>query len=396
MMRHTTVRTLLASRPDLSPREQQRLERHLSDCHECRMIGQEYRRQQAVLRQYRLRPAPVSARSMVPVRPERHIWDALDQLDRSISAEPAKASGWRVYTKLYAALALVVTGAILLATGATMAGSRQDSLTDLGPPTNARPQFPPTGGFHRVKTTLTSHGLPELLFIGTLIEPRSAGERWAVVKALNQFGTLSNVSPVVTRDCVYPPSAAQSPPVQCAPTEEHGFVTGVSTFDWSHAVYHSRYLVFAHKDLIDQNLQMRQPLTPLERSLFTRYVAFSGYGDWHDTVWHTAINEYSGQAIQSGRQRFPLIAISRYLQTGADVAIEGDLYDITGRLVLPFTTVQQSLQQGRAQDHASPSLIPDYNAEANLLTAFICHADGLRPAQVCHRSVIRSILKHIH
>jgi len=74
----------------------------------------------------------------------------------------------------------------------------------------------------------------------------------------------------------------------------------------------------------------------------------------------------------------------------------GDLSDVAGRLMLPFATVQQSLQKGRAQDHASPSLITDYNAEANLLTAFICHADGLKPAQVCHRSVIRSILKHIH
>ena len=310
----------------------------------------------------------------------------------AVASRPGR---WRLHTKLYAALAVAIAAVIVAATSVTMAGSKQGSVTDLGPPTNALPQFPPTGGFRRVKTTLTSHGVPELLFIGTLLDERSSAERWPVVKALNQFGTLSNVSPVVTRSCAYP-YIVQPPKAQCNPTEMHGFVTGVSTFDWSHAVYHSRYLVFVHKDLIDQNLKMRQPLTPLERSLFTRHVALSGFGNWHDTVWHTAIDLNSPQASQQGSHRFPLVAISRYIQTGADVAIYGDLYESSGQRVLPFATVQQSLQQGRAQDHASPSLIPDYNAEANLLTAFICHADGLRPAQVCHRSVIRSILKHIH
>ena len=302
---------------------------------------------------------------------------------------------WRIHTKLYAALVVAIAAIIVAATSVTMAGSRRDSITNLGPPTNARPQFPPTGGFHRVKTTLTSHGLPELLFIGTLIEPRSAGERWAVVKAPNQFGTLSNVSPVVTRDCTYP-NGLPATQAQCEPAVMHSYVTGVATYDWSHAVYHSRYLVFVHKDLIDQNLQMRQTLTPLERSLFTRYVAETGFSNWHDTVWHTAIDEYSGLASDPAHHRFPLVVISRYLQTDAEVAIYGDLSDVAGRLMLPFAAVQQSLQKGRAQGTASPSLITDYNAEANLLTAFICHADGLKPAQVCHRSVIRSILKHIH
>jgi len=301
---------------------------------------------------------------------------------------------WRIHTKLYAALAVAVAAVIVAATSVTMAGSRQTSITDLGPPTNARPQFPPTGGFRRIKTALTSHGLPELLFIGTLIEPSSAGERWAVVKALNQFGTLSNVAPVVTRRCSYHNGLPGSQ-AQCEPAVMRGFVTGVATYDWSHAVYHSRYVVFVHKDLIDQNLQMRQTLTPLERSLFTRYVAFTGFSNWHDTVWHTAVDDQSG-GNQSPRQQFPLVVISRYLQSNAQVAIYGDLADVMGRVNLPFATIQQSLQKGRPQDHAEPSLITDYNAEANLLTAFICHADGSRPAQVCHRSVIRSILKLIH
>jgi hypothetical protein len=119
-----------------------------------------------------------------------------------------------------------------------------------------------------------------------------------VVKALNQFGTLSHVSAVVTRSCSYS-NELPGTQAQCDPAVMRGFVTGVATYDWSHAVYHSRYLIFVHKDLIDQNLQMRQTLTPLERSLFTRTVAFTGFSNWHDTVWHTAIDEQSG-GNQSG------------------------------------------------------------------------------------------------
>ncbi len=343
---------------------------------------------------YNLHRAPAGIRRLPPMQPARHVWDALDRLGHPEPAEPVGPKRWRIHTKLYAALAVAIAAVIVAATSVTIAGSKHDSLTDLGPPTNARPQFPPIGGFRRIKTTLTGHGLPELLFIGTLVEPRSAGERWPIVKALDQFGTLSNVSPVVTRSCSYH-NGLPGTQAQCDPAVMRGFVTGVATYDWSHAVYHSRYLVFVHKDLIDQNLQMRQTLTPLERSLFTRYVAFTGFSNWHDTVWHTAVDDRSG-GNQSPRQQFPLVVISRYLQSNAQVAIFGDLADVAGRVNLPFATIQQSLQKGRPQDHAEPSLITDYNAEANLLTAFICHADGLRPAQVCHRPVIRSILKLIH
>jgi hypothetical protein len=50
------------------------------------------------------------------------------------------------------------------------------------------------------------------------------------------------------------------------------------------------------------------------------------------------------------------------------------------------------LQQGRSigsrEAGTPPSLIADYNAETNVITAEICHADGLRP-------VIRGVLRHI-
>lgn len=340
-------------------------------------------------------------------------WMPQGDQDRPLLPPPALSAGkpsrsdprvrggvrkWRIHTKLYAALAVAVAAVIVAATSVTMAGSRQVRVTDLGPLTNALPQGVPTGGFRRVKTTLTSHGLPELLFIGTMVDERSAAERWAMVKALNQFGAFSHIDSAITRSCAYLTAGLNSRP-QCRPAQvpgpRQGYTAGVPTFDWSHATYTSRYLLFVHKDLIDLNLKMRQPLNPLERSLFTRYVALSGYSNLYDAVWHTAIDLDTNQAFLQGSHRFPLVAVSRYIETSADVALYGDLYTFSNLAVLPFTTIQQSLQKGRAQDHASPSLIPDYNAEANVITALICHADGLKPAQVCHRPVIKSILKHV-
>ncbi len=389
MMRHSTVRTLLACRPDLSPHEQRRLEHHLSDCHECRMIGQEYRRQQAVLRQYPLRPTPVSPRSMVPARSERHIWDALDQLDRSISAEPAKASGWRMHTKLYAAFTLVVTSAILLATGATMAGPTQASITNLGRPLPVQSTNSgfPLSGFHRLTPALLPpRGKPQLTFIGTLEDALSAGERWPVVKALDQFGTLSNVSPA-TRTCYRRPEIGQD-------------VCYDPTFNWAHARYRSKYLAFDHVDLLDQKRHAYQRPSKRELDLYNRYVR-----NPHPVFKpNPKIDPYGANSVDgSGSRRFPLVAIGDYVQTNSQVIISGDFQEsrstpqVIGYSGLPFDTVRNALVSGT--DPKNTGLynhpVEDVNAEANIMTALICHATRNQPTSVCTRPTIRLILKSV-
>ncbi|MDQ2740773.1 MAG: hypothetical protein M3Z66_00475 [Chloroflexota bacterium] len=395
MMRHSTVRALLASRPDLPPREQQRLERHLSDCDECRMIGQEYRRQQAVLRQYRLRPAPVSARSLAPARPERHIWNALDQLDRSISAEPAKASARRFHTKLYAAFTLVVTGAVLLATGAIMAGPARDSITDLGKVTNSIPQPPTplTGRFHRTGPVLTQHGKPELLFIGSMVNGTGHGgapasERWALVKALNQFGNFTGVTAAVMNRCDAVSFSAQ--PYQCSPVNKDPY-RGYPTFDLSHARFTSRYVILVAKDVIDQHLHVQTNLSPLEQSLVERYIGkYSNNisGKWADLAWLMSSTPPANHGL-------PLVSIGGYLQTDYGQALVADLTPTTSLGAAPFSTVQDSLRKGKAMGSLPSSLIFDFNSETNVLTALICHATKNQPKNVCTRPTIKTILKHV-
>lgn len=291
----------------------------------------------------------------------------------------------QVFLGLLCCFAMLILGA----RGSAMPGWAASDVTNLGAPTAAAPSSLAYGlGVRHLRTAVRAGAKAELLFLGTLVDGGSAAERWPVVKALNQFGALSSANPVVSRDCLYQ-VVSMVPRLQCIPTEEHGFTTGLATFDWSHAVYHSRYLAFVHKDLIDQNLRMRAKLSPLERSLFNRYVARSGFNNYHDTVWHTAVDR---PTYQDGSRQFPLLAVGRYVETVSNLAIPGDLNSSTGRTVLPFAAVQQSLMTGRAEGGAPATLVPDYNAETNVITALICAADGLKPHAVCARPVIRHIL----
>ncbi len=116
----------------------------------------------------------------LPAGPDR-------KLETRVTGEPAYR---QVYDYTHRQVTLVV-GAL-----PAMAASTNPNL---GPPTNtfsANPYFP-LSGFQKTGPDLRSHGLPELLWIGTawLGDPDSDWERWPVIKALEQFGTFSNLVP---------------------------------------------------------------------------------------------------------------------------------------------------------------------------------------------------------
>jgi len=273
---------------------------------------------------------------------------------------------------------LVALLVLALLAVATFAVSKGTDVTDLGRPTNDVPPHNPLGAFHRIGTNLSQHGKPELLFIGTQVDQNSAAERWPIVKALDQFGTWSGVEATIARGCAYWTTTTR----ECV---QYKGIQGYPTFDLGHARYSSRYLVLTDKELMDQAGHVQQPLTPLELSLFDRYAAVPGSSSWHDTVWRTAM----------GGSEFPLILVGGYLETNANLAIPGDLTPSTSVVPLPFSTIQQSLQRGRAIGKAPYSLVPDFNAESNVITALICHADHLQPKSVCSRPPIRTIPKHV-
>jgi hypothetical protein len=301
-----------------------------------------------------------------------------------------------------------VAAVLLIAAGAFAGHSLsafqagKGSITDLGRPTNDTVPRQPLGAFYRIGTKLRQGGKPELLFIGTQIDNRSAAERWPLVKALQQFGSFSGIRSMVTipRMCRFGNPAAG---VNCtfgsnssAPPAA-GMTGGYPTFDWSHARFSSRYLTIVWKEIIDQKVKIHHNLSPTELSLFNRYARQTQYPNWDTSVMHMAVDEFGYSYLQPSRipKWFPLVLFDGYIETGSQIAIMGDLTPALSPFPLPFSVIQQSLQRGKPVGKASASLIHDYNAEANIITALICHADGKKPASVCGRRVIKRILRYV-
>lgn len=261
-----------------------------------------------------------------------------------------------------------------------------DAVTYLGKPTNDVPQFVPLGGFMHKGPKLRAYGLPQLLFIGTQEDARSATERWAVVKALDQFGILSGVTTETTVICDYR-------------IYQDDCVSPRPTFNWAHARYRSRYLVFEHKDLLDRNNKLFQKLTSVEMALFRRYAAASGIS-YEKTVLDTAFNRRPVGV--STIRHFPLISIGGYVQTGNDLLVPGDFINDTPSptcrtaacYALSFGQVKRAMVHNSLTPGTTRSLTPDINTEANVITALICQADGGRPKLVCGRKAIRRLTRH--
>lgn len=350
---------------------------------------------------YRQHRAPLAVRLAPPTDVPGRLRDRLAASSSETPERGAFREAWRssirMLTTRQVVWSLLLACMLLLAATISLARSPQTDPTSLGAPTRDRAQFP-LGAFRHTPFTLPPvGGKPEVLFIGTQIDDRSASERWPVVKALSRFGRFSGIVPLQTRERVCsdvgPTSSARcnfsvmpeySPPAG-----------GFPTFDWTHAVYRSPYVSFVHKDLIDGELMVHNDLTPLERALFARYVRQPGATDWNQALLNAAVNNTEYASLQFAGHQFPLVMIGGYLETAAQVAIPGDVMHSVFRSQVPlsFRTVQASLRQGKPVHGAPLTLITDYNAEANIITALICHADGSRPRSVCARSPIPQLIK---
>jgi len=281
------------------------------------------------------------------------------------------------------------------------------SMIDLGKPTNtvSTNQYFPLSGFHRMPTHLRQRNKPEMLFLGaqgpTFAFGSIAAERWAVVKTLWEFGTLSHIR-VVDHSC----RAYAARESYCS----------IPTFDLTHAQYASSYLAFSSKDLIRGTGFFGLPAHPLQRMskremvLFNRYARFEGQpvcqrfepqpghypravqypcSGFADTVWATITNKNSPRTL-------PLIVIGDYVQTQSQDLFATDFIPTVGNMSQPplqYRAVQRDLITGT--DPQGVHLVEDLNAEANIMTALVCHADGEQPKSVCGRPVIKEIITHV-
>jgi hypothetical protein len=235
----------------------------------------------------------------------------------------------------------------------------------------------PLSGFHRIKQSPHRHRLPVFVFVGTLFDADlpSAKERWPVLKALEQFGAFRGVRPV-ERKCKPWPGVSRD-------------LCGIPTFDWSHAAYRSSFLVFEHTDLLNAQAKYFQKFTPVEHSLFLRYAHHSGRTRADPENISSSVNSADARAL-------PLIAVGGYLQSRSQLIATNDFEEQVqtrpGEFIgsgLSFADVHDALVNGI--NPAGTQLNADVNAETNIITAVICHADHDRPEKVCGRPVIKRI-----
>jgi hypothetical protein len=309
-----------------------------------------------------------------------------EDLQRRRFQTPDNRRVWRRRLSLAGALVLAVFAVIGVAVAAS-------NILNLGKPTSTTSTAPafPLSGFHRVKVNLVRGSRAELLFVATQVDQVSAAERWAVVKAVQQFGTLSGVRPD-------------------ASTFGGSFFPQVGTFDLSHATYRSPYLVFVHADLLGNNSHKvpYQTLSGLDKQVYYRYArAPHAQRDLNGKVTeHDAYHVYATLANRNlpTTRQLPLVAVGDYLQTISQVVVEGDFEPIvpvnpndpsgpTKTVGFSFDDIRQALETGK--DPTQSHLVEDVNAEANIITALICHADGAQPSKVCGRAAIKQILRHV-
>lgn len=217
----------------------------------------------------------------------------------------------------------------------------------------------------------------QVLFIGTQADIFSAIERWPMVKALEQFGTLSGVNALT------PPCPVVNTSGPC--------LTAYPTYDWSRAHYVSRYVDFVHKDVV--NLQGRpfQRLTQREAALLRRYGTRP-----YKRGQMVNMNPCSPATMRS----YPVVLIGGYLETISNVVICADYSTQVPTAGGNSQQVPLSFEQIRSRiagnvKSLGESTGPDVNAEANLISALICHADHLQPKKVCSRPGIKGILKYV-
>jgi hypothetical protein len=313
----------------------------------------------------------------------------------------------------------VVAPVTVLLVAAALAGGviAANNILNLGKPTSATStdSYFPLDGFHHTGETLRSHNKVDLLFIGASGSyyrlDAIAMERWPVAKVLEQFGALSDVRAVPSACTTYP-SGTGSPYV--------GRWCSAPTYDFSHARYHSKYVSFSNNDIlryIGEKAKLFQRLGTTAHRIFTRYVKYRGTPQCTRSVagqiqlypCKGLLHALEESAFGGGARTLPLIDVGGYVQTVSQDLDHGafarqDQVDAATPLPaghqlieeheLTFNQIQRALMSGHEPAPTS-NLVAAINAEANIITALICHADGGRPSSVCGRPVVKQIAKYV-
>jgi thiol-disulfide isomerase/thioredoxin len=192
-------------------------------------------------------------------------------------------------------------------------------------------------------SALTANGKPEVLYMGAEYCPFCAAERWAMIVALNRFGTFSGLATVHSAAANGAGAAEPDP--------------NTPTWTFVHATYTSKYLTFTPVEL-QTNIPDRSTGTYTNLQTPT-------------SAQEALINKYdssSGGAIP-------------FVDFGNKYVIAGASYNPGVLSGLSWATI--------AADLSNPSspVAQAVDGTANYITAALCQLTGNQPASACTATV---------
>jgi len=276
--------------------------------------------------------------------------------------------------------------AIVLIVAGSLAAGKSASVVDLGKPTNdvSSTGFPSLDSFHRIGTNLHVGTKPEVLFLGEFgaVSGTVDGERWAIIKALQQFGSLSRVAALQTG---------------CDQRVAGYSLCTNPTFDLTRARYRSKYIAFADREIAI--LRTGGPWVKYAKLSGQAAVLYKRYAEIRNVPQRLKkIMEKGGPLA-----KLPMVVIGNYLAVQPHYIGQSDLQSsvpVTPNCggcggkseTVSFSTLHDALVHDRTIPEW-PYAVIDINSEANVITALICHADGKKPTSVCTRPAIKQLLK---
>ncbi|MGH7611508.1 MAG: DUF929 family protein [Candidatus Dormibacteria bacterium] len=194
---------------------------------------------------------------------------------------------------------------------------------------------------------LSSHGVPQVLYVGAEYCPYCATLRWALIVSLSQFGHFANLHTV--RSSVYETGEANIP-----------------TFSFAYgAQYTSPYIDFDARE-IQSNVSLHHdgaPYATLQSLNSTESKAFSGL----DPQEYYPFVDFGGKVLSVAS---PWSSVS---------ALSGLSWNqVLHQLHNPKSTIAQAVF-----------------GSANYITAAVCTMDGGTPTKVCSNATIQSLMAKI-
>lgn len=190
--------------------------------------------------------------------------------------------------------------------------------------------------------SLTSSGMPEMLYIGADYCPFCAITRWGMIIALMRFGNFSQLHYMTSSATDYEPNTA--------------------TFTFYNSSYSSNYIDFQPVETLTNTYKPLQNMTNEEGVIFSRFDSNNTAipADERDAI---PFIDFGNKTIQIGAEASPAI-INPY----------------NWNQVLSFLKTNPN-------SPVTQAII----GEANVFTAQICNIDGNKPASVCSQRFVKTI-----